>query len=103
MTPNGLEKLEGLKGLSDDEYAAWRKDMLQKGKITNKTRFRQADRLYRNQQFVDQFGMDEFNRHSVEQRDEMFRNQIIGQTLQKQYGDAPIYDWASQLLPENQL
>lgn len=66
MTPNGLKRLEGLRGLSDDEYTAWRNDMIQSGKITNRTSFKQADRLYRNQQFVDQFGIDEFNKHSAE-------------------------------------
>ena len=50
MTPNGLKRLEGLRGLSDDEYTAWRNDMIQSGKITKRTSFKQADRLYRNQQ-----------------------------------------------------
>lgn len=68
-----LKGLQGLKGLSNDEYKAW---------LNNNSRFStlsfdDQDQIYRNQQFINKYGLDTFNEYDAEERDEIFNKDYI--------------------------
>ncbi len=63
MARKGLEGLEGLKGLdfSTAEGQAWVDKQKRAGVVTSSWRPSDIKQLYRNQQFIDKYGIDAFN------------------------------------------
>ena len=112
-----LKGLEGLKGLSETEYASWRKAQEQLGKLTKNSSWKQEDRLYRNQLFVNKFGIDTFNSYDVDQRDAIFRDSLVSEAFNETYNkdgklspeledikstDAKLYLIEKGYIPQNQ-
>lgn len=63
-----LKGLDGLKGLSGNEYTTWRNAQVAAGKITSTTSYAQEEALYNNQQYVAKYGMDAFKAKTYDQR-----------------------------------
>lgn len=91
----GKIQLKGLKGvydLSNQDYEAWRLKQIRAGKLSKWADRRQADRLYRNQQFVNKYGEKVFKSMDYRQRDAFDRQnierenaQIIQQSIDKAF------------------
>ena len=90
--PIKIQGLKGLYDLSNEQYEIWRKEQEKQGKITSSTSFEQEDRLYRNQQFVKKFGLDNFNKFNYQQRDELYKQDIVQSALTQKYGKDPIFN-----------
>lgn len=84
-----LKGLQGLKGLSDQERKAWKQQQLELGKITNSTSWNQLDRLYRNQQYVDKYGIESFKSSSWQDRDAQFERDITLEAFEEKYAGDP--------------
>lgn len=89
MGVDRLKGLRGLKGLSVQEREAWKQQQLSLGKITTSTSWNQLDRLYRNQQYVDRYGIDAFQATSPQDRDIQFERDITLEALEEKYAGDP--------------
>lgn len=89
MGVDRLKGLRGLKGLSVQEREAWKQQQLDLGKITVSTSWNQLDRLYRNQQYVDKYGIDAFQATSPQDRDIQFERDITLEALEEKYAGDP--------------
>lgn len=72
-----LKGLDGLKGLSGNEYTTWRNAQVAAGKITSTTSYAQEEALYNNQQYVAKYGMDAFKAKTYDQRMAQWEYDII--------------------------
>lgn len=94
MGVDKLKGLKGLKGLSVQERDAWKQQQLELGKITNSTSWNQLDRLYRNQQYVDKYGIEAFKATPAQDRDAQFERDITLEALEAKYeGDPNIEEY----------
>ena len=82
-----VKGLPGLRGLDNESYNRWRNTQIANGKISEKTGYKQQDRLYRNQQFVDEFGIDAFHSMNAVQRDEFYRKTMEDRAIKRAYNE----------------
>ena len=89
----GLRGLPGLNTLSDNERLAFMQanaDKLSKYK-TERQRMKAADVLYNNQQFINKFGLEEFNRYndgtskSYDFRNQLLREKVVNDAVEEHY------------------
>lgn len=82
------EKLKGLRGLSDlstEERRQWRKDMLGQGKITEMTSPEQLDIMYKNQQYIAKYGIEDFESKTYAERKAKWDYDIIQPAFEKRF------------------
>ncbi len=77
-----LKGLKGLSGLSQQERDAWRRLNADKLKGASS---QDEDRLYRNQQFVKEFGLDAFHSYNMEQRDALYKQTLTDRAIVNNY------------------
>ena len=82
----------GVDGLNDNEKTAWKYENF--NKIRGKSD-EWIDRLWRNQQYIAKYGLDDFKSTPVKERDKKFEDGITGEAIIKIYGND---DNVSQLL-----
>ena len=101
-----MGKLVGLKGINDlsnRDFEMWANEQKKLGKITSSTSFDQMDRLYRNQQFIQKYGLDTFKSMDVKQRDQLFQDDTVQEALTARYGKDPIFERLNTLTTEGKL
>ena len=101
-----MGKLIGLKGINDlsnRDFEIWANEQKKLGKITSSTSFDQMDRLYRNQQFIQKYGLDTFKSMDVKQRDQLFQDDTVQEALTARYGKDPIFERLNTLTTEGKL
>ena len=101
-----MGKLVGLKGINDlsnRDFEIWANEQKKLGKITSSTSFDQMDRLYRNQQFIQKYGLDTFKSMDVKQRDQLFQDDTVQEALTARYGKDPIFERLNTLTTEGKL
>lgn len=94
----GIEYLKGVNDMSNEDYSIWRQHLLDSGYKGSKS-FKQLDRVYKNQQFVNKFGKDVFNSMDAEQRDTYYNNQAIAEAFDRRYKE-DISDFKDLYTPE---
>lgn len=72
-----LKGLDGLRGLSGDEYTRWRNAQVSAGKITSRTSYAQEEALYNNQQYIAKYGLEAFESKSYEDRMNQWAYDIV--------------------------
>lgn len=77
MARRQLKGLDGLKGLSGNEYTTWRNAQVAAGKITSTTSYAQEEALYNNQQYIAKYGLEAFESKSYDQRMFQWKYDII--------------------------
>lgn len=77
MARTQLKGLDGLKGLSGNEYSAWRNAQVAAGKITSRTSYAQEEALYNNQQYIAKYGLEAFESKSYADRMAQWQYDII--------------------------
>jgi len=85
-----MAEIKGLKGvydLSNEDYNVWRNEQIQKGKLTERSSLKSQDRLYRNQQFIADYGIDTFNAMKASARDEFHRAKVVRQAVSDRWGE----------------
>jgi len=85
-----LQEIKGLKGLydlSNADYTTWRNAQIQAGKLSPTSSWTKMDRLYRNQQFIADYGMDTFNSLDASQRDWYDRTSKVNNAIAERFGD----------------
>lgn len=99
-----IEKLEGLKGLkglsslSAEEQSAWINKQVSAGKLPKGWNYSQANRLYKNKLFIDEFDVDTFRAMSdPEQRDAYYRDFIVNRETDNYFGNDKAYGAISNL------
>ena len=99
----GLDRLKGYSSLSEEERDAFVKQQLNAGTLPKNYTYDQADRLYRNKRFIEEFGVDTY-KDAVSKgldgaaRDKVFREQIINETAKDYYGNDKGFGYLSQTL-----
>lgn len=78
MPIESLKGLKGLSSLSQQERDAWRR--VNASKLEGKSA-QYEDRLYVNQQFVKKFGMDAFKSYNKDQRDYIYKNELVNEAF----------------------
>jgi len=88
----------GLRGLSNDEQAIWESQNY--AKILDQSE-EWRDRLWRNQQFVNTFGMERFQQTpDKNERDRMYEDYLLGDAIGKKYGSNSNLEQLMSLTPE---
>lgn len=85
-----VQEIKGLKGLSDlsnADYTIWRDAQIKAGKLTPTSSWSKMDRLYRNQQFVENYGMDAFRSMNAAQRDNYHAALTTQKAVLDRFGD----------------
>lgn len=77
MARRQLKGLDGLKGLSGNEYTTWRNAQVAAGKITSTTSYAQEEALYNNQQYIAKYGLEAFESKSYDQRMSQWQYDIV--------------------------
>jgi hypothetical protein len=99
---NRIQGLRGVYDLSNKDYDKWYKAQDEAGKIRYDYSKEDIDRLYRNQQFIKNYGMDLFNSLDKDQRDAYHRAIILDQVKRERFGDnQDIYNQLSLLSDDN--
>lgn len=83
------KELDGIHGLSIVEFDDWKQKQLDAGKIDENTSDVYLDRLYRNQQYVAKYGIENFKSLTSAERDAKFRDDYINESLLNAYGSDP--------------
>ena len=79
-----LKGLEGLKGLSEEDRKTWYELNPKNYKRTSA----QADRVYRNQQFINKLGRETFDSlPNPADRDRLYETTIVNEAMVDTYGD----------------
>ena len=94
----GLPGLRGWSSLSSEERAAFRAAHPDIDKLSRK----QQIAAYRNQQFIDRFGMDTFNQMNRQQRDAMYRSAVIGDEIDSVFKDDVNYAEIKNMTSDSQ-
>ncbi|MBQ9391934.1 MAG: hypothetical protein IJU02_07065 [Lachnospiraceae bacterium] len=81
----GLKGLQGLKGLSDSDREKWMEEQRKAGKINDRTSWDYMDRLYRNQAYVDKYGMEDFKRRTAAERDLIYGRDLALEDANNNY------------------
>lgn len=82
-----VKGLPGLRGLDNDSYNDWKNAQIASGKISKKTGYKQQDRLYRNQQFVNEFGVELFHSMNAAQRDAFYSKAMEEKAIRNAYNE----------------
>lgn len=90
---------KGFSALDEDEREEWERQNAQK--IAGKSD-EWKERLWKNQRFVDAFGMDVFKSYDKEERDKMYDTALTRAALEERYGTNDNYDTLKTLTPEGQ-
>lgn len=77
LETNGLNALKGRLGASIEDYKAWKEEQTRLGKINRRTKQPYIDRLYKNQQFINKYGLETFESMNAQQRDAKFKHDIV--------------------------
>lgn len=85
MEETKLKGLKGLKGLSRNEFAAWKNAQIAAGKINNSTPYMQMEILYNNQQYINKYGIDAFKSKSYDDRMAQWKHDIIQPVFDERY------------------
>lgn len=80
-----LRGLQGLSGLNEQDRANWMQNQIALGTLPSNASYADFDRVYRNGQFIDLYGEDEFNRYDPYTRDKMVRDKLVQQAFDEQY------------------
>lgn len=97
--PKGLPGLRGWGEISQQERDAFKAAHPKVGGMT----WKQQKSAYANQQFIDRFGKDQFNRMSRQERDAMYRSAVVGDAIDETFKDDERYDQIKDLSTEGQL
>ena len=77
----GTNAIKGLYGLSPKEREQWQAEQRQLGKLKPGASTAYMERLYKNQQFVNKYGVDKFNSMTPKQRDIYFKEDVAQNAL----------------------
>lgn len=99
--PEGLKGLKGLSALTADERKTWFNDMTARGKIDKSTSLMQANMMYVNQQFINRFGEDLFNKMDYNQRKEFYETDVYKEAVMDKYSGGD--KWKSLITPMTTL
>ena len=92
---------QGTRGLGKDEYQSWWDENA--AKLEGKDAIWE-DRLWRNQQFVDAFGLDRFKATpDKDERDELYKDYLLGKAIGQKYGSNRNLDQLMGLTPEGKM
>lgn len=92
-TLKSLNGLKGLSGLSTEDYNTWKNQQLELGKLKGTESAEREDRLYKNQLFIQEFGLDTFKKYTKkEERDAMYKNVLVRSAAKTLYAEDPNYD-----------
>lgn len=80
-----LKGLQGLSGLNEQERNSWMQEQIDLGTLPSNASYLDFDRVYRNGQFVDLYGEDEFYRHSPDVRDAMVKDRVVQDAFDERY------------------
>ena len=89
---------QGLRGLNRDELDLWERDNAEKteGQLED-----WKERLWKNQKFVQDLGMEAFqNTPDAEERDEMYKNYLLGKPIIQKYGNQDNIQQLLSLTPQ---
>lgn len=94
----GLPGLRGWSDLSSEERAAFNAAHPDMKNLSMK----QQIYAYRNQQFIDRFGMDAFNQMGRQERDAQYRTAVIGDEVDNVFKDDENYAEIKYMTPDSQ-
>ena len=94
----GLPGLKGWGSLSSEEKEAF---MSQHPDMRGLSMGKQIA-AYRNQQFIDRFGVDAFNQYNRQQRDQMYKAAVVGDEIDKVFKDDENYSAIKSLTADSQ-
>ena len=97
--PQGLPGLRGWGQLSQEERDAFKAAHPKMEGLT----WKQQKSAYANQQFIDRFGRDQFNRLSRQERDAMMRSAVVSDTIDSTFKDDDRYEEIKGLSTESQM
>lgn len=72
-----IKGLNGVFGLSPKERKAYREQLIQQGKIGRRNSWQDVDKLYRNQQYIQKYGLEDFEARTKQQRDFIWKRDIL--------------------------
>lgn len=78
----GLEKLNGLSGLSSNARMGW--ERANANLLRGKSDYF-ANQLYKNQQFINRYGLEAFRRYNADQREQIYRNAVLNDEVIKRF------------------
>lgn len=107
--PKGLKGLKGLNRVNEynnlpfEEKRAFIDEQIAAGRLPIRYTDDQAARLYKNKQFINEFGEDLFDKAvangiTPEQRDQLFREKVVKDTAKEYYGNDKGFNNLSQTL-----
>lgn len=89
--------LPSITDMSNEDYQVWAEE--NKDKIKGKTSY-QIDRLYKNQKFVEKYGVDTFNSLNKYERDSLYESDNINSYIQDNYSKDKRFNEIQGLTPE---
>lgn len=98
-----LKLLEGVGGLSEDDYNSWKNEQISLGKLKETTLIDRQDRLYRNQQYIKRYGIDDFKLYSASERDARYKSDVLSEIMLKHYGSDPRFNEIRELSEDKQI
>lgn len=78
----GLKGLQGLSALSEAEKADFMKSNITSGILSSNASYASHDRVYRNNLFIDKFGIEKFNSLSSQDRDALYEKALVDEAIQ---------------------
>lgn len=89
----GLSKLKGINALPESNRKSFEEQAVKAGLLPKKYSNSQADRLYRDVQYINEFGIDDFtSTPDYNMRDSKYRGAVINSTAQEVFKDIPYQD-----------
>ena len=77
-------KIQGLPSVADlnnDEYAAWQN----KNPFVKNYTINQKNQVYKNQKYIEKYGIDSFNAKSPEERDKQYSEDLVKEAFENEY------------------
>lgn len=72
-----IKGLNGVFELSPEKRKAYREQLIQQGKIGRRNSWQDVDKLYRNQQYIQKYGLEDFESRNKQQRDFIWKRDIL--------------------------
>lgn len=83
------DEIKGLKGiydLSNEDFEIWKQEQIKLGKLTNKSSMKYADKLYRNQQFIELYGKNLFDQLPQDEIYKYHETMVVNKALYDKFG-----------------
>lgn len=101
---NELQELKGIYGLNTQERNYKISKMVEQGLLPKNWTMSQVDRIFRNNQYVDTFGIEAFKANTDPiSRDKEFKSFIVGNAVKSKYANDPNLEGILKMTTEGQL